>query len=75
MLKTPPASKLIAKAAGVPKGSANPQKAKIGSITEAQLREIAEIKMPDLNAVSIEGAMNIVQGTCKNMGVTVEGRA
>ena len=74
VLKTPPASKLIAKAAGIKSGSSNPQKTKVGSITEAQLREIAEIKFPDMNAVDIEGAMNSVWGTCKNMGVTVEGR-
>ena len=74
ILKTPPASKLILEAAGIPKGSGNPQKI-IATISEDQLRSIAEIKMPDLNAVNIEGAMNTVHGTCRNMGVAVEGRA
>jgi large subunit ribosomal protein L11 len=72
VLKTPPASVLITKAAGVPKGSAQPNKTKVGSITRAQLREIAQTKMPDLNANDIEAAMNIVEGTARNMGITVK---
>ena len=71
ILKTPPASVLIRKAAGVEKGSGQPNKEKVGSITRAQLKEIAEIKMPDLNANDIDAAMNIVEGTARNMGVTL----
>lgn len=71
ILKTPPASVLIKKAAGIEKGSGNPQATKVGSITRAQLQEIAETKMPDLNANDIEAAMKIVEGTARNMGVTV----
>lgn len=70
ILKTPPASKLILSAAGLAKGSGTPQKI-IGSITEAQLKEIAEVKLPDLNARDIPAAMKIVHGTCRNMGVDV----
>ena len=73
ILKTPPASVLIKKAAGIEKGSGNPSKEKVGSITRDQLKEIAETKMPDLNANTIEAAMNIVEGTARNMGVTVSG--
>lgn len=71
ILKTPPASVLIRKAAGVEKGSGQPNKEKVGSITRAQLKEIAEIKMPDLNANDIDAAMNIVGGTARNMGITL----
>lgn len=71
VLKTPPASVLINKAAGVTKGSAQPQRDKVGSITKAQLEEIAKIKIPDLNTKNIEMAMKIVEGTAKNMGVTI----
>ncbi|MEO1149079.1 MAG: 50S ribosomal protein L11 [Cyanobacteria bacterium J06638_20] len=71
VLKTPPASVLIRKAAGVNKGSGEPNKQKVGSISEAQLREIAEKKMPDLNANDVEAAMRIVEGTARNMGVTI----
>jgi large subunit ribosomal protein L11 len=71
ILKTPPASVLIKKAAGIEKGSGNPQITKVGSITRAQLKEIAETKMPDLNANDVEAAMNIVEGTARNMGVTI----
>ena len=70
--KTPPAAQLIKKAAGVAKGSAVPHTTKVGSLTEAQVREIAETKMPDLNAASIEAAMSMVAGTARSMGVTVE---
>jgi large subunit ribosomal protein L11 len=71
VLKTPPASRLIAKAAGVETGSGEPNRKKVGSISRAQLREIAQTKMPDLNANDIEAAMRIVEGTARNMGVTV----
>lgn len=71
VLKTPPASVLIRKAAGIERGSGQPNRTKVGSITRAQLREIAEKKMPDLNANDVEAAMKIVEGTAKNMGVSV----
>ena len=71
VLKTPPASKLILKAAGVEKGSGVPQKDKVGSITRAQVKEIAEVKMPDLNANDIDAAMKIIEGTARQMGITV----
>lgn len=71
ILKTPPASVLIKKAAGIESGSGEPRTKKVGSITRAQLKEIAETKMPDLNANDIEAAMNIVEGTARNMGVTI----
>jgi len=73
ILKTPPASVLIKKAAKIEKGSGNPKVEKVGSITRAQLQEIAEMKMPDLNANDIEMAMNIIEGTARNMGVEVAG--
>jgi large subunit ribosomal protein L11 len=69
--KTPPAAQLIKKAAGVDKGSGEPHKTKIGSITRDQLREIAQTKMPDLNANSLEQAEKIVAGTARSMGVNV----
>ncbi|MGB5770028.1 MAG: 50S ribosomal protein L11 [Crocosphaera sp.] len=72
VLKTPPASVLIRKAAGVEKGSSEPNKQMVGSITRDQLQEIAQTKMPDLNANDIEAAMNIVEGTARNMGVTIK---
>ncbi|HEY9751749.1 MAG TPA: 50S ribosomal protein L11 [Coleofasciculaceae cyanobacterium] len=72
ILKTPPASRLIAKAAGLDKGSGEPNRKKVGSITRTQLKEIAQTKMPDLNANDIEAAMNIVEGTARNMGITVK---
>jgi large subunit ribosomal protein L11 len=71
-LKQPPASDLIKKAAGVEKGSGAPNKVKVGKITRAQLKEIAQKKMPDLNTEDIEQAMKIIEGTAKDMGVTVE---
>ena len=71
ILKTPPASVLIRKAAGVDKGSNEPNKTKVGSITQDQLREIAQTKLPDLNANDIDAAMNIIEGTARNMGITV----
>ena len=73
ILKTPPAAQLLIKAAGVPKGSGVPQKDKVGSITKAQLREVAEKKMSDLNANDIEQAEKIIAGTARSMGITVEG--
>jgi large subunit ribosomal protein L11 len=72
ILKTPPASTLIKKAAGVETGSGEPNRKKVGSITRSQLQEIAKTKMPDLNANDIEAAMRIVEGTARNMGVTVK---
>ncbi len=71
-LKTPPASDLLKKAAGVKKGSGSPLKTKVGKVTKAQIKEIAEIKMPDLNAADIEGAMKIIEGTARQMGLRVE---
>lgn len=71
-LKTPPASDLLKKAAGVEKGSGSPLKSKVGKITREQLKQIAETKMVDLNANDIEGAMKIIEGTARNMGITVE---
>jgi len=72
ILKTSPASRLILKAIGKEKGSGKNTVSKAGEITQAQIREIAEIKMPDLNASSIEAAMKIIEGTCRSMGVTVK---
>lgn len=71
ILKTPPASVLIKKAAGIDKGSGQPNAVKVGSISRAQLKEIAETKMPDLNANDVDAAMRIVEGTARNMGVTI----
>ncbi len=72
ILKTPPAAVLIKKAAGVEKGSGEPNRTKVGSITKAKVREIAEMKMPDLNANTVEAAMKIIEGTARNMGITVK---
>jgi len=69
--KTPPTATLIMKAVGVEKGSGEPNKNKVATITKAQLKEIAERKMPDLNAATIEAAMSNVAGTCRSMGITV----
>ena len=74
VVKTPPASFLLKKYAKINKGSVKGSKEVVGTITEAQLREIAEIKLPDLNAYSVEEAMKIVAGTAKNMGIAVEGQ-
>lgn len=71
--KTPPVPVLIKKACNIESGSAKPNKDKVASLTEAQLREIATTKMPDLNASSVEAAMSMVKGTARSMGVTVEG--
>ena len=70
-LKTPPAAVLLRKAAGVPKGSGVPNKEKVGSVTRKQVREIAEVKMKDLNAINLEGAMRQVEGTARSMGIDV----
>ncbi|MFZ4486473.1 MAG: 50S ribosomal protein L11 [Candidatus Nanopelagicales bacterium] len=70
-LKTPPASRMILKAAGLEKGSGEPHKVKAGSITKDQVRQIAETKMPDLNANDVEAAMKIIEGTARQMGITV----
>ncbi len=72
ILKTPPASSLILKAVGVEKGSGEVPKKKIGSISKAQVEEIANIKMPDLNAKDLKGAISIVEGQCRSMGVDVK---
>ncbi len=71
VLKTPPAGDLLKKAAGVEKGSGTPQKRDGGTVTRAQIREIAEIKMPDLNAADLEGAMKIIEGSARSMGIVV----
>jgi large subunit ribosomal protein L11 len=73
ILKTPPTAVLLRKAAGVEKGSAEPNREKVGKVTGDQIREIAEIKMKDLNAIDIEGAMRQIEGTARNMGIIVEG--
>jgi len=71
ILKTPPAAVLLKKAAGIEKGSAIPNREKVGKVTRKQVREIAEIKMKDLNAIDLEGAMRQIEGTARNMGLTV----
>lgn len=71
ILKTPPAAVLLRKAAGVEKGSSNPPREIVGKVTRAQVQEIAEIKMKDLNAIDIEGAMRQIEGTARNMGIQV----
>jgi large subunit ribosomal protein L11 len=71
ILKTPPAGVLLKKAAGIDKGSAQPNREKVGKVTRAQIREIAELKMKDLNALDIEGAMHQIEGTARNMGLQV----
>jgi len=72
ILKTPPAADLLRKAAGVPKGSGTPNRTAVGSITRKQLRALAEQKMSDLNATSIEGAEQIMAGTARSMGITIK---
>lgn len=72
VLKTPPAAELLKKAAKAGKGAANPLKDKVGTVSKEQLREIAEAKMPDLNANDVDAAMNIVAGTARSMGIKVE---
>ena len=71
ILKTPPAPVLLRKAAGIDKGSSIPNKEKVGKVTRAQVREIAELKMKDLNSINLEGAMLQIEGTARSMGITV----
>ena len=71
VLRTPPAAVLLRKAAKIEKGSGVPNKEKVGKVTRAQVKEIAELKMKDLNAINIEGAMKQVEGTARSMGITV----
>lgn len=71
ILKSPPAAVLLRKAAGVEKGSEEPNRNKVGKVTRSQVREIAEIKYKDMNAINIEGAMKQIEGTARNMGITV----
>ncbi|MCX8016145.1 MAG: 50S ribosomal protein L11 [Patescibacteria group bacterium] len=70
-LKTPPASDLLRKAAGIEKGSGEPNRKKVGKVTRAQIKEIAEIKMPDLNTNDLEAAMRMIEGTARNMGIEI----
>ena len=72
ILKTPPAAFLLRKAAGIEKGSGEPNKNKVGKVTKAQIKGIAEAKMPDLNAATVEAAMKIIEGSARSMGITVE---
>lgn len=72
ILKTPPTPDLIRKAVGIDKGSSEPNKDKVGTLSQAQLKEIAEIKMKDLNAIDLEGAMRQIEGTARSMGVVVQ---
>ncbi len=72
ILKTPPASELLKKAAGIEKGSGKPLTEKVGKVTKAQIREIAEKKLADLNTLSIESAMKMIEGTARNMGIEVK---
>ena len=74
ILKTPPASVLIAKALGIPKGSSTPNTAKVGRISRKQLEDIARVKMPDLTAADLDAAVNTIAGSARSMGVDVEGR-
>ena len=71
VLKTYPAAELLKKAAGVPKGSASPLQEKAGKVTQKQVREIAELKMKDLNALDVDGAIKIIAGTARSMGLTI----
>ncbi len=72
ILKTPPAAKMLAKAAGIEKGSGVPNKTKVGKVSPAQVEEIAKVKLPDLNADTIDAAKKIIEGTARSMGITVE---
>lgn len=71
IMKTPPASFLLKRAAGIAKGSGEPNKEKVGKVTEKQIEEIAKVKMPDLNAYSLDAAKKIIEGTAKNMGLEI----
>ncbi|MGD2143652.1 MAG: 50S ribosomal protein L11 [Anaerolineae bacterium] len=73
ILKSPPTADLLRKAAGVEKGSSEPNREKVGTVTRDQLRDIAETKMKDLNAISVEGAMRQIEGTARSMGIDIEG--
>jgi large subunit ribosomal protein L11 len=73
IIKSPPAAVLLLKAAGIQKGSSEPNKTKVGSVTEAQVREIAELKIKDLNTDSVENAMNSIRGTARSMGLLIQG--
>ena len=73
VLKTPPASDLLRRAAGIPKGSSSQLQINVGSVTKQQVREIAEIKMPDLNASDVESAVRMIAGTARSMGIVVKG--
>jgi large subunit ribosomal protein L11 len=72
VLKSPPTAELLKKAAGVEKGSDQPNRNKVGTITREQLREIAQAKMKDMNAIDVEGAMQQIEGTARNMGIQIE---
>lgn len=72
ILKTPPAAELLKKAAGVEKGSNAPNKTKVGTVTRDKITEIAKVKMPDLNATSLEAAERMIMGTARNMGITIQ---
>ncbi|MEA1964501.1 MAG: 50S ribosomal protein L11 [Candidatus Aerophobetes bacterium] len=72
-LKTPPAASLLRKAAGIDKGSGEPNKKKVGKVSRKDLKRIAQIKLPDLNAYDVDKAINIIQGTARNMGIEIEG--
>lgn len=71
--KTPPAAILLIKAAGIPKGSGEPNKKKVGKVTQAQVEEIARTKMPDLNAANLESAVKTIEGTARSMGIEIQG--
>jgi len=71
VVKTPPASVLLKKAAGIEKGSSEPKRVKVGKVTRQQIKEIAQMKMPDLNTTDLEAAMRIIEGTAKSMGIEV----
>ncbi|WP_420387910.1 50S ribosomal protein L11 [Roseivirga sp.] len=75
VIKTPPAPVMLLEASKVKKGSAEPNRAKVGSVTWAQVKEIAEVKMPDLNAFTVESAMRMVAGTARSMGLRISGKA
>ncbi|HNJ60991.1 MAG TPA: 50S ribosomal protein L11, partial [Chitinophagales bacterium] len=75
VIKTPPASALLLEASKAKKGSAQPNRNKIGAVSWAQVKEIAEIKMPDLNCFTVESAMRMVAGTARSLGITVDGTA
>ena len=73
IMKTPPAAELLKKAAGIKKGADNPLTNKVGKVTKEQIKEIAEIKMPDLNCADIDGAIKVIEGSARSMGISVEG--